>query len=138
MKDLWRKLNKLGTLPSDEKKAFYHAAWNMLRITVALRVLKFQSFKKYYKAISSRSKAKFPEDIYKLAIKRFASIRPQTFSCLPQALCFKKQFQDSKLIIGIQPSTTTNLDAHAWVERKGEFLIGEIPNFDYLPLWIWE
>lgn len=138
MKDSWKKLNKLATLPPQEKRALYQAAWNLLHITAALKLMKFQSFKSYYRSICKKSVKNISEKDYTQAIKRFASIRPNTFSCLPQALCFKKQFQDSKLIIGVQASTTTNLDAHAWVERNGEFLIGEIPNFEYLPLWIWE
>ncbi|AWV97403.1 lasso peptide biosynthesis B2 protein [Arcticibacterium luteifluviistationis] len=138
MKDWWKKLNKLALLPKEEKKAFYHVTWNMLQITIALKLLNFPSFKKFYRSISKKTTGNISEKKYIQAIKRFSSIKPKLFSCLPQALCFKKQFQDSKLIIGVQASNTVNLDAHAWVERKGEFLIGEIPNFDYLPLWIWE
>lgn len=138
MKALQKKLNKLAQLPPEEKKAFLKAAWNMLHITLTLNFLKFNTFKNYYRKISSNSKTTFSEKTYTQAIKRFASLRPQTFSCLPQALCFKKEFQDSKLIIGVQTGNSSKLDAHAWVERKGEFLIGEIPNFEYIPLWIWE
>ncbi len=138
MKVWLNKLRKFISLTWEEKSNFLQAAYALIYISILLRVLNFAKFKSYFKKFQAYNSTNLNETKYKEAIQKAAQIVPSTFTCLPQALAFKQQFSNSKLVIGVQPSHKKRLDAHAWVERDGQILIGEVPNFEYLPLWIWE
>jgi hypothetical protein len=138
MKDFWRKFKKFNNWTFKEKKVFLKALWNMTLMKTALKLLSFSRFKILFAKSTRKTSSKLSIVEYVLAINRASLVAPNSFSCLPQALAFKKEFINTKLIIGIRPSNKDTLDAHAWVEKDNEILIGDFPNFEYIPLWIWE
>ena len=135
MKDWWKKFN---SLTSQDKWLLIKALWNLIHLSFALRIPPFHYFKKYYRFLPATSIHPLLTLQYAKAIRRASTLVPSIFTCLPQALTLKKGLKDCKLIIGVQASQTLNLDAHAWVERDKQILIGEFPTFEYLPLWVWE
>jgi hypothetical protein len=135
MKVWWKKFRSLSCL---DKWLLIKATWNLIHLTLALQILPFHLFKKYYKAIPSFNVKENRIQKYVIAIKRATNLSPSYFTCLPRAWVLKKATKKSKLIIGIMPSQSINLDAHAWVEKDNEILIGEMPNFEYMPLWVWD
>lgn len=66
-----------------------------------------------------------------------SSILPNHFVCLPQALVFKYVFRkEPNLTIkfGVQKEGN-QLVSHAWVQQHDSILIGNLPAFNYIPIW---
>ncbi len=76
------------------------------------------------------------------AVRTAAHVLPASLTCLPQALAVKyllRHDPNLPLNIGVQQSASAGFEAHAWVERAGQIIIGEWPEGKtYLPLWVWE
>lgn len=76
------------------------------------------------------------------AVRTAAHVLPISLTCLPQALAVKyllRHDPNLPLNIGVQQSATAGFEAHAWVERAGQIVIGEWPEGKtYRPLWVWE
>lgn len=140
MKDFWRRFEQFKKLPFSQKKLSLKALFDLVHIWLALNLLPFNKFKTYFSFIGNKNSSKNTTSEYALAISRATLFAKAKFTCLPQALALKKEFyvhSDVNLIIGISPDLSKKLDAHAWVERNNEFIIGEVPDFNYLPLWQW-
>jgi hypothetical protein len=115
----------------------------LLFIKLSLSLLPFATFKKLYSRFSkSKSQQIYSENfIHQLvwSIKAIAANTPLGFTCLPQALTtkyFLKNDTSFELIIGIQKEKS-DLIAHAWIEQKGNFIIGDTPFINYIPIWKW-
>ncbi|MGR3809353.1 lasso peptide biosynthesis B2 protein [Jiulongibacter sp. NS-SX5] len=130
-------LKKYLSWSSKEKWLFWQVLLRMIQIKTQLRFKNFETFKKWYAELDTEE---YDFDELKQAIQRAATVSPKHFTCLPQALVFKKMARPYNviLVIGVQASEKMNLDAHAWCEQQGKVLIGDVPDFQYLPLWIWE
>jgi hypothetical protein len=132
-------LKKYNKLNGPERKLLRKAIVELVWVNLNLRFRSFENFKKWFKKSKNIN---YVEDDFLLAksISKASMIYPSKLTCLPQALTFKKMkgnIPDYKLIIGVQAGGE-RLDAHAWIEKKDEILIGDRPDFKYLPLWTWE
>lgn len=76
------------------------------------------------------------------AVRTVAHVLPISLTCLPQALAVKyllRHDPNLPLNIGVQQSDAANFEAHAWIERAGQIVIGEWPEGKtYRPLWVWQ
>ncbi|UBM59003.1 lasso peptide biosynthesis B2 protein [Marinilongibacter aquaticus] len=138
MRNWWSKYNRLSR---EEKKLFWFALRSMLNLKIRLKWMRFNAFKQYYSRYTASGLHCNDAEKLKKAIQRAALVAPKAFNCLPQALTFKKMIANNseyKLVIGINPINKDKLDAHAWVEKQEDILIGDVPSFNYLPLWEWK
>jgi hypothetical protein len=109
-------------------------------VRIALWVLPFRILQKWAAKLTPEERTGGAEDrksIYNVvwAISAAARRVPRA-SCLTQALAAqvmlgRRGFHTS-LQLGVMKNEAGNLDAHAWVERKGEILIGFNDSFDQL------
>ena len=101
-----------------------------------LKILPFKIFKKVYGKWVAKSAvisdAYAEEQVY--AIKTTARYVKST--CLVQALVLKRLVSDSRVMIGVTGGKT--FEAHAWVERKGKIILGEVEETHFTPIWVWE
>ncbi len=99
-----------------------------------LTVLPFKTFRKVYgrgkKEESSDVRAE--EMVY--AVRTTGRVLKTT--CLVQALVLKHLVNDSRVVIGVIGGQS--FEAHAWVERKGEVILGEAQHALFSPIWVWE
>ncbi|KPM49424.1 lasso peptide biosynthesis B2 protein [Jiulongibacter sediminis] len=136
MNNWLKKYNKLGIR---ERQTLKKAILQLIWVYLNLRFRSFENFKKWFKN-SLKDESIQDDELLSASISKASIIYPGMFTCLPQALAFKKmkgKASEYKLVIGVQPGVA-KLDAHAWIEKKGEVLIGDVPDFNYLPLWTWE
>ena len=136
----WKRLMKWHRLPIQNQLLVIQSFIVVLVIQVGLRLLSFQQFKcLYMKLIAMRGKTEIPIQSIERKIWAIQLVsRPLSAFCLPQALaliCLLKADKEVKLIVGIQK--THKFEAHAWVEKDGVILLGELPNFSFKPIWTW-
>ncbi len=117
----------------------------LLLIKIGLKVLSFRRFKKLFsRATNHRSnithRKEYIQDVA-WAVRAVAHALPISLACLPQALAVKyllRHETDLPLNIGVQQSARAGFEAHAWVERAGQIVIGAWPEGKtYRPLWVW-
>lgn len=109
-------------------------------ISLALRLMSFQKFRNLYARVIHVEKEKeFTGDKTFRLVKSIRQVSP-VFSalCLPQALTLKyfmRHDKSAELIIGVK--TDGGFEAHAWVEKAGKILIGDLPEKDFKAIWKW-
>lgn len=84
-----------------------------------------------------RTKKRVGKVVY--AVKAVANSVPFAMTCLPQALATKfllRSTDDIALKIGVSLDNKL-FEAHAWVEKEGEIIIGDFPESNYTPIWTW-
>lgn len=101
-----------------------------------LKILSFEYFKKWYSHSLPKNEKAIDQNLLVKYVKSIGS--RLNFTCLPQALTFKYFFNSqTELIIGVQKQNE-KFEAHAWVQRENEILIGEFPNDHFTPIWTWK
>lgn len=134
----WRALNRT------QKRYLLHAALVLTVIGGALKVLSFSRFKQWYlKAAQKFARnpvpdAEIPDIIW--AVEKAAKILPFQLLCFPQSLAVKYLLGKSEGVvmhIGVNKDEIKGMEFHAWVEKKGKTIIGELPS-RFQPLWIWD
>lgn len=136
-----RKLSKFFRLEFSQKILFIKSLILLSFFFILGRTLPFNVFIKFYKFLlklpfGSKTNPELMSDYIK-SIKLASSLLPAFFVCLPQALVLRYYFRnipETYIKIGIKKSEGTLL-SHAWVEYKGDFLIGDLPDFDFKPIW---
>ncbi len=113
----------------------------LLCLRLSLKLLSFPQFKRLYSRLTKSDKLQNISDAEIAQKVRIIGIASNILNanCLPQALALKYFLRNDKsaeIIIGV--SNSNDFAAHAWVEKNGEILIGEIQNADFTPLWIWK
>ena len=126
------------------------AVFALLSIRVALKLFPFA---KVYRAVMRRGERllirgrKSPDQtsVDELAslVNSAARYLPRTTSCLPRAMCcqllLNEAGYESQLRIGVANMPDGHLKAHAWVEREGSVVLGDLPDLiNYRPLPIIE
>ncbi|MGL4631604.1 MAG: lasso peptide biosynthesis B2 protein [Leadbetterella sp.] len=120
-----------------------------LQVLICLLVIKsslfFFSFSFFKKLYTKLLKFPFGSQLDQLhtvklvyLVKGVSNRIPLGFTCVPQALCLKfflRKDPEAKVVIGV--SLRNGFMGHAWVEKEGQYLIGEIPNEVYQPIWNW-
>lgn len=144
MKNYLKKWTKFWQLSFAEKSWFLKAILVLSFIKIGLIVLPFSVFKRLFAFISKKNKPILFNNLevtkIVVAIQRAAAVLPFPITCLPQALAtkfFVRNDPSFLLKIGIQKSPENKIEAHAWVEKQGDIVIGEVISFQFIPLWEW-
>lgn len=140
MKSLLRRFKKFVELPLSGKWMMVRALMVTGLICLGLRLMPFRKFRDLYsRLLTTRVQKDFPEDRINhlsVSIRRVSPV----FSalCLPQALALKyfmRKDHSVELIIGVKKNA--GFEAHAWVEKAGKILIGDLPDKDFKAIWKW-
>ncbi|MFB9295000.1 lasso peptide biosynthesis B2 protein [Persicitalea jodogahamensis] len=122
------------------------AVATLLIIKVSLKLFTFDKFKRLFSRMTKTGSHLTRSDLYvedtAWAVRTAAHVLPVSLTCLPQALAVKyllRNYANLPLNIGVQQSAINGFEAHAWVERAGQIIIGEWPEGKtYRALWVWE
>ena len=141
MRNWWRKFRQFTDLSLQDQLLVVQAGVLLLVIKAGLGLLSFQQFRRLYSRLTSGKKSRnTPVSLINRqiwAIKKVSGSLRAT--CLPQALVLAYVLRNEKhidLIVGVRKSPT--FEAHAWVEKSGRILIGELPDATFQPLWTWQ
>lgn len=137
---------KFSSLSFRERLTWLQAACCLVFIALGLKLLPFGQFKRVYAQLTSvRKTTSYPLSRMKevaWAVRSAANHMPFRLLCLPQALALKfilRKSDSMVLHIGVGNGAGNEFLAHAWVEYKGEIIIGDWPeNIVYNPIWVWE
>ena len=146
MKRIANYWSKWRLLPESTKINFLYASVTLVIIKIGLTLLPFQSFRKLFHKISRSEQredltsVEINEIVY--AVNTLATILPFELLCLPRALAAKyllRKVPSLSLEIGIEINRNKDFEAHAWVEKDGNVIIGDwSESVFYQRLWIWE
>lgn len=140
MKSLLKRFKKFLQLSPVGKWQVIRAFMVTGLISLALRLMSFQKFRSLYaRMIKVRQGKDFPADRTSRLVESIRQVSP-VFSalCLPQALALKyfmRHDKSAELIIGVKREG--GFEAHAWVEKAGNILIGDLPEKDFKAIWKW-
>lgn len=101
-----------------------------------LSVLPFKTFKKVYGRWTGKGAVCSDAQVEELVYAVSTTGRYLKTTCLVQALVLKRLVADSRLVIGVTGGQA--FEAHAWVERKGEIILGEVRETRFAPIWVWD
>lgn len=110
-------------------------------LRLLLKTLSFQHFRFFFtKTTNTKNTLNHSSEEIKKIVWAIDSVSPiVSANCLPQALSLKyflRKDKTVKLLIGT--SLTNGFAAHAWVEKEGKILIGDVRDSDFQFLWNWE
>lgn len=135
---------KWGQLNSKQKILWFKAAFVLSVIGISLKLMSFSGFKKLYSNFSNWFRAKpvsesgIADVVW--AVESAARVLPMTLLCLPQSLAVKYLLGSSDGVvmhIGFNNDSPKGFEFHAWVEKHGKTIIGNLPT-RYQPLWVWD
>ncbi|WP_159470698.1 lasso peptide biosynthesis B2 protein [Dyadobacter sp. 3J3] len=139
-------LKKWATITGGAKIKFLQAGFVLVVIKMGLAILPFSTFRKLFYRISKSEIKKnlnsqqISEVVW--AVNTAANVIPLELVCLPRALATKyllRKVPSLSLEIGIEINPAKAFEAHAWVERGGEIIIGDwSDSVSYQRLWVWE
>jgi hypothetical protein len=142
-KRYWKKWTSLS---HSAKLSFAKACFVLILVKIGLTVLPFSVFRKLFHRFSSSSESKefsgaqIAESVW--AVDTAANILPMELLCLPRALAAKyllKKVPSITLEIGIEVNPRKGFEAHAWVEKNGQVIIGDwSDSVSYQRLWVWQ
>lgn len=107
-------------------------------IKLFLTTLPFSVFRNFYSKLGGKNTNNVPFIIF--CINGISNNIPFGFTCLTKALTLKYFMSkdiEAKLVVGVRLSKD-GLEAHAWVEKGGKFLIGEFAEEHFNPIWQWQ
>jgi hypothetical protein len=137
---LLNKARKFVVLPFSLKWLFLKSALWILAIRVALRLLPFNRVREFLvqrgRVHSHRS---LPVDMVRInEIIRAVDVsgrflirqRPCLTTAMVAQMMLAQQGYDTTLRIGVARQTPKSIQAHAWLEREGQIVIGRIPGMN--------
>jgi len=139
-------LLKWGSISGRAKIDFLQAGLVLVLIKTGLAILPFSTFRRLFHWVS---KSKIKRDLNSeqisevvWAVNTAANVIPLELVCLPRALTTKyllRKVPSLSLEIGIEINAAKAFEAHAWVEKEGEIIIGDwSDSVSYQRLWVWE
>lgn len=139
------KLQRFARLPLADQLWLIRAAIVVLLVWVALRILSFQAVHNVLSRVGDSADLERREpDTQKVArIIRAVDIASNFLlsqrPCLTKALVaqalLRREAYTTTLRIGVRRTGDNQLNAHAWLERDGEIIIGQLPNLQaFTPL----
>lgn len=137
------KYKKIAILQRCDIAIFLQLFVVILLLKITIKLIPFAKFRLFYafllkhKFYKIYSENQVQQIVW--SIKVIAAYMPFTVSCLPQALAAKYMLcyhVNMLLKIGVNRQNKAFV-AHAWVEQDGQFIIGELPNQDFVPIWNW-
>ncbi|GAB4030750.1 lasso peptide biosynthesis B2 protein [Spirosoma gilvum] len=140
MKNWWKRFKKFWQLSLADQFLLIRAFFIVLIIQLGLKLLSFQTFREFYSKLTKAEKStETPRQLIDREIQAIRKVSgPLSAFCLPQALAltyFLRKDKHIDLVVGVRKSHT--FEAHAWVEKNGTVLIGDLPDLDFQPLWTW-
>ena len=146
MKKIARYLSKWNSISGSAKIRFLYAAIVLILIKTGLSILPFSAFRRLFHRVSKSgitqelSSYQIEQTVW--AVNTAANVLPLSLLCLPRALATKyllRKVPSLSLEIGIEVNPDKAFEAHAWVEKGGEIIIGDWSgSVSYQRLWIWE
>lgn len=137
-------ISKWNKLTPGQKILWVKAAALLLVIGIGLKLLPFSTFRKWYLKLSENFPLKrVPDTVIPdvtRAVESAARVLPMKLLCLPQALAVRYLLSGSegiKMHIGVNKDPADGFRFHAWIEKHGKTIIGDLPAY-YQPLWIWD
>lgn len=139
-------LLKWTNISGGAKIKVLQAGFTLVLIKTGLAVLPFSTFRRLFYRIS---KSEIQKDLTSQqisevvwAVNTAANVIPLDLVCLPRALATKfllRKVPSLSLEIGIEINPDKAFEAHAWVEKEGEIIIGDwSDSVSYQRLWVWE
>lgn len=137
-------ISKWNKLTSGQKILWLKAAALLFMIGIGLKALPFSTFRKWYLKLNERFPGKPVADVeipdVTWAVESAARVLPMRLMCLPQALAVRYLLNGSegvRMHIGVNKDPAEGFQFHAWIEKQGKTIIGELPAC-YQPLWVWD
>jgi hypothetical protein len=139
-------LSKWNSISGSAKIKLLHAAAVLVLVKTGLAILPFSTFRRLFHWVS---RSGTNQDLTSLqieqtvwAVNTAANVLPLLLLCLPRALATKYMLRKVpclSLEIGIEVNPDKAFEAHAWVEKGGEIIIGDwSDSVSYQRLWIWK
>ncbi|GLU51914.1 lasso peptide biosynthesis B2 protein [Dyadobacter frigoris] len=137
---------KWSNLSGSVKIKILQAGATLLLLKTGLTILPFSGFRRLFHWISKsqthqETTAKDIEETV-WAVNTAANVLPVELLCLPRALATKfllRRVPALSLEIGIEINPAKVFEAHAWIEKEGEIIIGDwSDSVSYQRLWVWE
>lgn len=140
MKIWWKRFNKLVRLPWSDQRLLAEAFAVVAAMKLGLKLLPFDRFRGLYSALNQVPKSKeTPSRVIERRVWAIQKVSgPLSAVCLPQALALTYFLRKNKavaLMVGVRKNGS--FEAHAWVEKNGTTLIGQLPDAHFQPLWVW-
>ena len=140
MKNWWKWFKKFTQLSLADQFLLIRAFFIVSMIQLGLKLLSFQTFREFYsQLIKAEKSTETPRPLIDREIQAIQKVSgPLSAFCLPQALAltyFLRKDKHIDLVVGVRKSHT--FEAHAWVEKNGNVLIGDLPDLDFQPIWTW-
>ncbi len=138
-----RLIKKFQVLSLTTQSYLWRASVVVLVVKIGLKIMPYRIFKDWYDKSTKVKLEKTFEDqnLQKAAwaIRVISARWPWQATCLPQALTFKYLHRHDprlQLQIGVNKGSSGQFQAHAWVEKDGQILIGDSPE-KFKPIWEW-
>ena len=135
----------LARRPPRQKRLALEAAINLLAIKAMLTLLPSKKWLAGPVRAAGPACEPLPEQQVAevvWAVDRVSRRFPGFFTCLPRAAAVQRMLSArgaaATLAIGVARDAGDRFEAHAWVEHRGQVIIGRIPDLDryhQLPAW---
>ena len=114
----------------------------LLGVRLGLAFISFQRLRTILKSLSSSSKAEHDDSQITQqtvrqviwAVEKSSSLMPGGAKCLAKALTTQvlmaRRGCDCEFKIGVAKTDEDTLEAHAWIEKDGQVIMGFLPNLD--------
>lgn len=140
-----RRLSKFLSLEKRDRALLLNATLLLAATKLGLRLLPFQTLRRLLARLKPSSNlAGFPTSDLHLqkivwAVEVASRNIPGGAKCLPRALVahnlLTRQGYPAQLRIGVAKDEEGQLEAHAWVESRGQVAIGRVRNWErFIPL----
>ena len=143
LRSLYELPRRLGALPASERALLLEAALLLPSVHTLQSALPFRRWRSLLTLGPPHARllptdAPSPAQIA-AAIERARRGVPGVYKCLPQAyaghLLLHRHGYASTVQVGVARDAQGRVEAHAWVEREGKILIGELPDLGrFVPL----
>lgn len=140
MKNCWRLYNAFRRLPKSYKLEVFKISIYLSFFWLALKIVPFDKFVKTFTYIIQKKKStnynryEIQETIK--IVKAVSKHHVFKCNCFIQALTAKLVLRSVRdLVLNIGVSIENGFEAHAWIEKDGVYIIGEIPSSHFTPIW---
>jgi hypothetical protein len=102
-----------------------------MKFRILLLLMNFGKFQKIYTLPSTPPSSQNAIEEWATLIRKTGGKLKTT--CLVQALTLKYLAPEVHLRIGV--NNAKGFEAHAWVEYEGKVILGDLPDFGFVPIW---
>lgn len=138
-----RRVVRFVHLSRSKQRLLLEAVWLLARVRLMLALLRFEVAMRRLDAMAvsrggrDRSTPSLPDDVdadaLLWAVRTASRIVPRA-TCLTQALgarvMFLRRGMPVDVHVGVARGAAGTFEAHAWVERNGRIVLGDLPDLD--------